>query len=393
MLNLNRSNFQAHPFHLVSPSPWPLYTSISLLSLTTSSVLSFHGFAYAEYNLMMSLTSLILAMSFWFRDIIAEGTKNLANSLFHTLKIARAISKEEIDNLKLNIKEDIMNLTDNQLGYYLAGLIEGDGHLSIPAKGKTTLNRILNPRVVFTAHINNIEMYILLQKRLGGIGRFQHSGDNVIRYIIGDNKGILKIIELVHGKFRTPKNITFNFLIEFFNFKYNHNIPNSPLDLSDFANNSWLTGFVEADGYFGVKILESATGWFSASAESKPKSDTRKRVRSGSIKLVFRLDQRSFDTPTNTTFVPFMEKLAKFLDCSVLPYKEDKVLSLSLTSLDKLTNLIIYFDKYPLIGVKGKDFKDWIKIYYMIKNKEHLTEAGKEKIILLQSNMNSKRKI
>ncbi len=124
MLNLNRSNFQAHPFHLVSPSPWPLYTSISLLSLTTSSVLSFHGFAYAEYNLMLSLTSLILAMSFWFRDIIAEGTKNLLNSLFHTLKIARAISKEEIDNLKLNIKEDIINLTGDPLGYYLAGLIE-----------------------------------------------------------------------------------------------------------------------------------------------------------------------------------------------------------------------------------------------------------------------------
>jgi len=68
-------------------------------------------------------------------------------------------------------------------------------------------------------------MYILLQTRLGGIGRFQHSGNNVIRYIIGDNKGILKIIELVHGKFRTPKNITFNYLIELFNFKYNHNIP------------------------------------------------------------------------------------------------------------------------------------------------------------------------
>jgi LAGLIDADG DNA endonuclease family protein len=225
-------------------------------------------------------------------------------------------------------------------------------------------------------------MYILLQTRLGGIGRFQHSGNNVIRYIIGDNKGILQIIELVHGKFRTPKNITFNYLIEFFNFKYNHNIPNSPLDLSDFGNNSWLTGFVEADGYFGVQILES-----------KPKSDTRKRVRSGSINLVFRLDQRSFDTPTNTTFVPFMEKLAKFLDCSVLPYKEDKVLSLSLTSLDKLTNLIVYFDKYPLIGVKGQDFKDWVQIYHMIKNKEHLTETGKERIMLLQSNMNSKRNI
>jgi cytochrome c oxidase subunit 3 len=74
MLISNRSNFQAHPFHLVSPSPWPLYTSISLLSLTTSAVLSFHGFAYAEYNLLLSITSLILSMSFWFRDIIAEGT-------------------------------------------------------------------------------------------------------------------------------------------------------------------------------------------------------------------------------------------------------------------------------------------------------------------------------
>lgn len=77
MLNLNRSNFQAHPFHLVSPSPWPLYTSISLLTLTTSGVLSFHGFVYAEYNLIISLTALILSMSFWFRDIIAEGTLDL----------------------------------------------------------------------------------------------------------------------------------------------------------------------------------------------------------------------------------------------------------------------------------------------------------------------------
>ena len=88
MLNLNRSNFQAHPFHLVSPSPWPLYTSISLLSLTTSAVLSFHGFAYAENNLFLSLTSLVLSMSFWFRDIIAEGTY-MGN---HTLAVQRGLN-------------------------------------------------------------------------------------------------------------------------------------------------------------------------------------------------------------------------------------------------------------------------------------------------------------
>ena len=43
MLKLNRSNFQAHPFHLVSPSPWPLYTSISILAII------FIGFQGVEY--------------------------------------------------------------------------------------------------------------------------------------------------------------------------------------------------------------------------------------------------------------------------------------------------------------------------------------------------------
>ena len=36
MTILTRSNFQAHPFHLVSPSPWPLFTCIALLTLTTT---------------------------------------------------------------------------------------------------------------------------------------------------------------------------------------------------------------------------------------------------------------------------------------------------------------------------------------------------------------------
>jgi len=129
MLNLNRSNFQAHPFHLVSPSPWPLYTSISLLSLTTSAVLSFHGFAYAGNNLIMSLISLVLSMSFWWRDVIAEGTLNLKNTILfnYNLNIARAIPVEDLEKslndykVKNNIK---VFKNNNNLGYYLAGLLE-----------------------------------------------------------------------------------------------------------------------------------------------------------------------------------------------------------------------------------------------------------------------------
>ena len=88
MLNLNRRNFQDHPFHLVSPSPWPLYTSLSLLGLTTSGVLTFHGFDYADNNLFLSLTALVLSMSLWFRDIIAEATY-LGN---HSLAVQRGLN-------------------------------------------------------------------------------------------------------------------------------------------------------------------------------------------------------------------------------------------------------------------------------------------------------------
>lgn len=120
-----------------------------------------------------------------------------------------------------------------------------DGSISIPALGTTTLNRVLNPRIVFTSHVNNLGLYSLIQLELGNIGRFQIIG-NSIRYIIGDKKGIILFINLIHGKLRTPKNKRFNDLINFINAKYSTNIQESLLDNSPYSNNSWFTGFTEA---------------------------------------------------------------------------------------------------------------------------------------------------
>jgi cytochrome c oxidase subunit 3 len=38
-IKINYNNFQAHPYHLVEVSPWPLLTSFALLTLTVSAVL------------------------------------------------------------------------------------------------------------------------------------------------------------------------------------------------------------------------------------------------------------------------------------------------------------------------------------------------------------------
>lgn len=379
MSNLNRSNFQAHPFHLVSPSPWPVYTSISLLTLTTSAVLSFHGFANAKLFLTLALLSLVVSMSFWFRDIISEGIfwlKRTKLSIYN-LNTTKAIPTEEVEKA-LNIYRSKNNYSilytnnNNNFGYYLAGLLEGDGHISLPALGITTLNRVLNPRIVFTSHVNNLGLYAFIQSELGNVGRFQKTGNNTIRYIIGDKNSIILFINLIHGKLRTPKNKRFNDMIKFINFKYYLNISESLLDSSKFTNNSWFTGFTEADGHFGIKYVES-----------RAKSETHKRSVSENVSLKFRLDQRSYDKPTSSHMKPFMENLALFLSCNLKSYTNNigsEILSVSVSSKDSIKFLINYFNEYPLLGDKFNDFKKWEVVYNMIISKEHITDKGRLKI-------------
>ena len=80
--------YQAHPFHMVSPSPWPILTSVGLLTLTTSGALSMHAFENISVIFFTSLFIVIYSMSLWFRDVIAEGTY-LGH---HTLAVQKGIN-------------------------------------------------------------------------------------------------------------------------------------------------------------------------------------------------------------------------------------------------------------------------------------------------------------
>ena len=71
--------------------------------------------------------------------------------------------------------------------------------------------------------------------------------------------------------------------------------------------------------------------------------------------------------------------------------QESSALGPRLMARSKSAEEIDYFNRYPLWGTKGKDFKDWEKIYKLIISKEHLTESGRTMIKSIESNMNSKR--
>jgi len=79
MNSLSRTQFQAQPFHLVTPSPWPLLTSFALLILTSATVMYFNGYAnpFGDSGLFLvrvGFATTLGAMILWFRDVITEGT-------------------------------------------------------------------------------------------------------------------------------------------------------------------------------------------------------------------------------------------------------------------------------------------------------------------------------
>lgn len=83
-----KKNIQAHPFHLVEPSPWPLASSLALLITTISGVMYFNNYANGGLLLTLGLISTVLSMSLWFRDIIIEATYQGS----HTSKVQQGLT-------------------------------------------------------------------------------------------------------------------------------------------------------------------------------------------------------------------------------------------------------------------------------------------------------------
>ena len=53
--------------------------------------------------------------------------------------------------------------------------------------------------------------------------------------------------------------------------------------------------------------------------------------------------------------------------------------------------LYLFFEKYPVLGVKHLDFEVFKKVSLLIKNKAHLTKDGLRDISLIKSGMNRNR--
>ena len=275
------------------------------------------------------------------------------------------------------------------IGSYLAGLLEGDGHLYLPkvndSNGKTTY-----PYLAITFVKKDLPLINKLKELYGGRLRFKPK-ENAIVWTVSTHKDLLNLINLMNGYLRTPKINKFNKLILGLNDRYHYNIPIYSVDTTDLNKNGWLAGFIDADGGFKIRYTEKRID-----------EKTNKVLTKGRIEVRFALEQRQnlpdIDINEDNSYEPLMLQIQSFFgittDLKTSIHNIDKTYwIIEVSSLNKLNLLIQYLNNYPLLTAKRNDYDDWVKVYQLIEEKKHLSENGKLLIKDIKSNMNRNRKV
>jgi len=74
-MSASTNQLQKHPFHLVDPSPWPIFASTGAFTTTFCAVMFMHGYeSIGNFGLPMGFLVLFYSMFVWWRDVIREAT-------------------------------------------------------------------------------------------------------------------------------------------------------------------------------------------------------------------------------------------------------------------------------------------------------------------------------
>ena len=311
-----------------------------------------------------------------FLDISRRNSSSLAKPLqkYHEPRLISPVNINlscggtvSENNPRFGVKGQIKDL-ENIIGSYLAGLIEGDGYISI-----TNENRII---LGITFNIKDKPLADKLLKYIGkGKGFIAKRKTNSIELRFSDKKSLYQIIELVNGKFRTPKIHQLYKLIDWMNKNHINSselkINKLSIDNSSLNSNNWLAGFIDSDGGFYIRF---------------------------SLKQIickFALEQRMIYPDTKESYIEILEKICLFLNVKLhvrirKNYKNNYYL-VRVENQNSINLLISYLDKYPLLSSKHLDYLNWKKAFLIILSKKHFTEEGKKIIFTYKNTMNDKR--
>jgi len=120
--------------------------------------------------------------------------------------------------------------SDNDFGYYLAGLIESDGYFG-------------NSKLEIVLHEKDKPLALYLKEYLGYGLIYQIKNKKAIKFVIRKKSALIRVLDLCNGKFVTPYKIN-----QLKNQKWVSAALLLPPLLHISLSNPWLAGFIDADG-------------------------------------------------------------------------------------------------------------------------------------------------
>ena len=257
---------------------------------------------------------------------------------------ATAVTKNTYTSYKnlLPISGHVPNkkkLDDKEFGYFLAGLIEGDGWF-----GYKELH------IIFAEEDTSLAYYI--KKRVGYGNIYKIKDKKAVRYICKNKKGLLVILSLINGKLLS--NYKYDQLIKH-NYSEHFNLSILPPLKKLTLDNYWLAGFSQADGCFHISVVKSKT-----------------HKTGYSVRLEYSLKQNDK--------LP-LDLLHKELQMGNLSLYHTNIWCYKSTGFKTAFNLIDYFDRFNLFAGKYTSYLKFRKVYIMITEGKHLDEKGVKRII------------
>lgn len=273
----------------------------------------------------------------------------MINGTSETLRNEVVGSSEHVKHISIHVPKHIKLLNNEQLGHYLAGLIDGDGHFS---KAQQLIIAFSSPDA-FLAYY--------LKDKLGNCMVNKVKDKKAYLFIVSNKEGLLNVLYLINGKLRSENkfNQVINNILNHDRFKDTK--INFTMNLTDDFKNHWLAGFSDADASFQIKILNSVT-------RNKPE-----------VRLNYQIDQKN-----NILLI----KIKNYLGGNIGYRNSQDTYYYGSTSFGSAKNVIEYFNKFNLQSRKHINYLRWRKVYTLIQNGEHLTDKGLVKIIRIKSLMN-----
>lgn len=263
---------------------------------------------------------------FWFSTKAKAVTKNTYNKYSDLPKVSE------------HVPDHNSNLNDEEFGYFLSGLIEGDGWF-----GKKELH------IIF--HESDISLAYFIKKHIGHGNVYNIKNKKAVRYICKNKSGLSVILSLINGKL--VSNSKYEQLIAH-NYSEDFNINILPPLNSLSLDNHWLAGFTQADGCFHISVA---------------KSNTHKVGYS--VRLEYSLKQND-ELP--------LRLLYNLLEMGNISQYHTGVWCYKSSGFKTAAKLIGYFDKYNLFAGKYVDYLKFRKVYIMITEGKHLDNKGILKI-------------